>query len=119
MNAIKLIFRSENPDISHMLKRTESVNERYQKLLDRFGDKVRMNDSTGHIIFFAVPVPKIPGFRDTEVVVGMRNTEFQPYVAWLSFDGVDYAYGDYCQTLDDVFECANEKFERESRYFKH
>ena len=104
-----------NSEIRKILETEQSPVWQCANLLKYLGEKPRVNADTMHFIFYAQKVPKLPGFRDTEVVIGMRPTEFCPFVAWLCFDGKDYAYGDYCQTLEGVIECANAKLEREMR----
>ena len=66
-------------------------------------------------IIWVLPVPIAPqkGCLPCEIVIGKRNTEFQPYVAWHCFGGISYAWGAYCQTFEGAFECAMEKWRRE------
>lgn len=62
-----------------------------------------------HEITFAMPV------RDgVELVIGKRDTEFQPYVVWWCYDGNDYRYGDYTQTYEGALACLTRKL---MRYF--
>ena len=46
-----------------------------------------------------VTVPLDPG---TEVVIGDRHTEFEPYVVWWCYNGNDYRQGDYYQKYEDA-----------------
>ena len=59
-------------------------------------------------IVWAVPVSD-----DTEIVIGDRHTEFQPYVAWHCFRKEHYSWGHYCQTFGGAFDCAMEKICKE------
>ena len=102
-------------DVLDVLNSRRTPAHKCEQLRKYYGEDLRMNQSTGHIIFYSIGVPKVVGLRDTEVVIGIRPTEFEPYVAWLAMDGVDYAYGDYCQTLQGAIDCAEKKLERELR----
>ena len=88
-----------------------------QKIDELVAKSTRVNESTGHKIIVAIPLPHRDGWADCEVVIGKRQTEFQPWVAWLCFNGTDYAYGDYCQTYGEALQCANEKMKREMRTY--
>lgn len=57
-----------------------------------------------HEIIFTVKMPEKPGERSCEIVIGKRDTEFEPYVAWHCFDGTSYAWGHYVQTWEDAME---------------
>ena len=78
----------------------------------------RVNEATGHKIIISIPLPHRDGYADCEVVVGKRPTRFQPWVAWLCFDGKNYAYGDYCQTYFGALECALIKLRREMETYR-
>ena len=66
----------------------------------------RKNDNWD--IVWAIPVSD-----DTEIVIGDRHTDFQPYVAWHCFRMESYAWGHYCQTFGGAFDCALEKIKKE------
>lgn len=53
----------------------------------------RMNGN--HEILVAVPVND-----RTEIVIGKRNTEFQPYAVWYCYNGNDYETGAYVETYN-------------------
>lgn len=55
----------------------------------------------------------IPVSDDTEIVIGDRHTDFQPFVAWHCFHGKEYSWGHYCQTFSGAFDCALEKIRKE------
>lgn len=57
-----------------------------------------------HEIIFTVKMPEKPGERSCEIVIGKRDTEFEPYVAWHCFDGTSYTWGHYVQTWEDAME---------------
>ena len=84
-----------------------------QRIEEMVEKSTRVNESTGHKIIVAIPLPHRDGWADCEVVIGKRSTKFQPWVAWLCFNGTDYAYGDYCQTYEGALRCAMEKLNRE------
>lgn len=50
---------------------------------------------------------------DTEIVIGNRHTDFQPFVAWHCFRGNAYSWGHYCNTFGGAFDCAMEKVRKE------
>ena len=56
---------------------------------------------------------KVERKNDTEIVIGDRHTDFQPYVAWHCFRMESYAWGHYCQTFGGAFDCALEKIKKE------
>ena len=67
----------------------------------------RMNDNCE--IIMSVNLPTRKGEQTCEIVIGDRHTDFEPYVAWHCFGGESYAWGHYCQTLDEALECAIDK----------
>ena len=71
----------------------------------------RMNGN--YEIIMAVKLPTKKGERECEIVIGDRKTEFEPYVAWHCFGGRSYAWGYYCQTLEEAISCAIDKVQRE------
>lgn len=71
----------------------------------------RMNDNWE--IVFTVDLPTRMGERTCEIVIGDRHTEFEPFVAWHCFGGSDYAWGHYCQTIEEATECAITKVAQE------
>ena len=82
------------------------------ELLILAGEKLaRMNPTKNDVwdIICAIPLPDKEGERKAELVIGKRDTQFQPYVAWWRFDGKDCAWGDYCQTYDGAKECLLQK----------
>lgn len=66
-----------------------------------------------HEIIFTVKMPEKPGERSCEIVIGKRDTEFEPYVAWHCFDGESYTWGHYCQTIQGAMEEVIEKVRNE------
>ena len=64
-------------------------------------------------IEYIVKLPEKPCEIPCEIVIGNRHTEFEPYVAWHCFGGNMYAWGHYCQTLEQAMECAKDKIRRE------
>lgn len=64
-------------------------------------------------IVCAVALPEKAGERKCEIVIGKRNTRFQPYVAWHCFDGNSYAWGHYVDTIGEAWECCKEKIRKE------
>lgn len=44
-----------------------------------------------HEIIFTVKMPEKPGERSCEIVIGKRDTAFEPYVAWHCFGGNAYS----------------------------
>jgi hypothetical protein len=44
----------------------------------------------------------VPLDDNTEVVIGNRHTDFEPYVVWWCYDGKDYRDGEYIQEYKDA-----------------
>lgn len=93
------------------------MNNPMQKIDELVEQSTRVNESTGHKIIVAIPLPHRDGYADAEVVIGKRDTKFDPWVAWMCFDGTNYAHGDYCQTYTGALKCAMAKLEREVQFY--
>lgn len=91
------------------VSREEDVNKAVEIVhcgMDYAQKNPRKNDNWD--IVWAIPVTD-----DTEIVIGDRHTDFQPYVAWHCFHGKNYSWGHYCQTFGGAFDCAMEKVRKE------
>ena len=100
--------------MTEFLKITEDVKTKLMAYGFRLAQaNPRKNDRWD--IMWALPVPAVPrpGCMPAEIVIGKRNTEFQPFVAWHCFNGNSYAWGDYNQTFEGAFDCALDKLCRE------
>lgn len=66
-----------------------------------------------HEIIFTVKMPEQKGCLPCEIVIGKRDTAFEPYVAWHCFGGNSYSWGHYVQTKEDAMEEVIDKAKHE------
>ena len=100
---IDVITRLHNEDVAIAVARTSEIVHCGMEFARKYP---RKNDNWD--IVWSIPVSD-----DTEIVIGDRHTDFEPYVAWHCFRGESYAWGHYCQTFGGAFDCAMEKVRNE------
>ena len=100
---VDVITRLHDEDVAIAVARTAEIVHCGMEFARKYP---RKNDNWD--IVWAIPVSD-----NTEIVIGDRHTDFQPFVAWHCFRGKDYSWGHYCQTFGGAFDCAMEKVRKE------